>query len=102
MTAFARFTALLALALACGDAWSQEKVQALKPTQADIKYGPAERNVLDFYQAKSEQPTPLVIYIHGGGFVGGNKNVAPGRSNSSTMRASVWLRFITDSLMART
>jgi hypothetical protein len=33
--------------------------------------------VLDFYQAKSEQPTPLVIYIHGGGFVGGNKNINP-------------------------
>ena len=52
-------------------------VEAIKPTEADVKYGPAERNVLDFYQAKSERPTPLVIYIHGGGFVGGNKTVAP-------------------------
>ena len=82
MTAFARFTALFALVLACGDAWSQDKTQTLKPTQADIKYGPAERNVLDFYQAKSEQPTPLVIYIHGGGFVGGSKNIAPAQVES--------------------
>jgi acetyl esterase len=44
-----------------------------KPTQANVAYGPHERNVLDFYQAKSDKPTPLVIYIHGGGFVGGNK-----------------------------
>ncbi len=45
----------------------------LHPTHADIKYGPYDRNVLDFYQAKSTQPTPLIIYIHGGGFVGGDK-----------------------------
>lgn len=45
-----------------------------KPTHADVAYGPHERNVLDFYQSKSEKPTPLVIYIHGGGFVGGNKD----------------------------
>lgn len=50
------------------------KAETLQPTYAEVKYGPHERNVLDFYQAKSEQPTPLVVYIHGGGFVGGNKN----------------------------
>src|SRR5688500_188291 len=37
-----------------------------KPTHADVKYGPADRNVLDFYQAKSDKPTPLIINIHGG------------------------------------
>jgi acetyl esterase len=45
-----------------------------KPDKADVSYGTHKRHVLDFYQAKSEQPTPLVIYIHGGGFVGGTKN----------------------------
>lgn len=44
-----------------------------KPTHADIKYGPDERHVIDLYLVESEQPTPLVIYIHGGGFTGGNK-----------------------------
>lgn len=47
---------------------------AVKPTHADVKYGPHERNVLDFFQARSDRPTPLVVYIHGGGFVAGNKN----------------------------
>ena len=51
----------------------QDDASRVKPTQANIAYGPHERNVLDFYQAKSDKPTPLVIYIHGGGFVGGNK-----------------------------
>lgn len=49
----------------------------IKPTFGDVKYGAHARNVLDFYQAKSDQPTPLVIYIHGGGFVGGSKRVNP-------------------------
>lgn len=44
----------------------------------DVAYGPHERNVLDFYRAASDKPTPLVVYIHGGGFVGGDKNsIAP-------------------------
>jgi acetyl esterase/lipase len=30
--------------------------------------------VLDFYQAESKKPTPVVVHIHGGGFVAGNKN----------------------------
>ena len=44
-----------------------------KPTFADVKYGLHERNVLDFYRAKSDKPTPLVVYIHGGGFRAGDK-----------------------------
>lgn len=38
------------------------------------KYGPHERNVFDIWLAKSEKPAPLVIYIHGGGFTGGDKS----------------------------
>ena len=48
----------------------------LKPTFADVKYGPHERNVLDIWQAKSSAPTPLVVYIHGGGFRAGDKSKA--------------------------
>lgn len=44
------------------------------PTREDVRYGAHGRNVLDFWQAKSEGPTPVVIYIHGGGFVSGDKS----------------------------
>jgi acetyl esterase len=46
------------------------------PTHADVKYGPHERNVLDFWKAESEQPTPVLVFIHGGGFVSGDKRGA--------------------------
>jgi len=48
----------------------------LEPTFANVQYGPYERNVLDFWKAKSEKPTPLVVFIHGGGFVAGSKEKA--------------------------
>ena len=39
----------------------------------DVPYGTHQRQVLDFYQAKSEKPTPVVFYIHGGGWQNGDK-----------------------------
>ena len=64
---------LLFIAVSAGLARAQEKKSGPPPTEADVSYGPHERNVLDFYKANSERPTPLVIYIHGGGFVAGEK-----------------------------
>lgn len=43
------------------------------PTHANVAYGTNERQVMDFYQAKSDKPTPLVFHIHGGGWVWGDK-----------------------------
>lgn len=37
------------------------------PTQANIPYGKHERQVLEFWQVKSEKPNLVVIKIHGGG-----------------------------------
>jgi len=45
-----------------------------RATFINEKYGPHERNLFDIWLAKSEKPTPLVVYIHGGGFVGGDKS----------------------------
>src|SRR5262245_8665536 len=49
-------------------------VPTIKPTAENVSYGPHERNVLDFWQAKSDKPTPLVFCIHGGGWRGGDKS----------------------------
>ena len=37
-------------------------------------YGDHQRNKFDIWLAKSDKPTPLVIFIHGGGFGSGDKS----------------------------
>ena len=39
-----------------------------RPDLVKVHYGDHERQVLDFWKAKSDKPTPLVVFIHGGGF----------------------------------
>lgn len=49
---------------------------APKPTQANVPYGKHERQVLDFYQtaaATADKPAPLLFFIHGGGWMNGDK-----------------------------
>ncbi len=46
---------------------------APEPTMPDAKYGPHERNVMDFWKADTSGPAPVLVHIHGGGFVAGNK-----------------------------
>lgn len=46
----------------------------VKASFINEKYGLHERNVFDLWLAKSEKPTPLVVYIHGGGFTEGDKS----------------------------
>jgi acetyl esterase/lipase len=43
----------------------------------NVPYGTHPRQVLDFYPAKSDKPTPVVFYIHGGGWQGGDKKTNP-------------------------
>lgn len=45
------------------------------PTYENVKYGPEDRDVLDVYQASSSHQSPLVIFIHGGGFISGDKEM---------------------------
>lgn len=45
----------------------------IEPTLSNVPYGTHERQVLDFYKAVSEKPTPLLFFIHGGGWVNGDK-----------------------------
>jgi acetyl esterase/lipase len=76
---------LILLAIAAGPVLAQAdrdkskpkpkpKPARLTPTAADVAYGKHPRQKLDFWQAKSDKPTPLVVMIHGGGWTGGDKS----------------------------
>jgi acetyl esterase/lipase len=68
--------ALLALLLASPAFAQPPKAppKGIDPTQENVPYGSHPRQVVDFYQTKSEKPTPVVLAIHGGGWVNGNKD----------------------------
>jgi arylformamidase len=61
------------LALLTTVALAADPKPQIPATQADVSYGPHARNVLDFWKAEGEGPRPLLIYIHGGGWVTGDK-----------------------------
>jgi acetyl esterase/lipase len=43
------------------------------PTLANVAYGKHPKQVLDFYKAPSAGATPLLFFIHGGGWMNGDK-----------------------------
>lgn len=55
---------------------AQTKAPPERPTPkaADVAYGEHPRQRFDFWQAKLDKPTPLVVLIHGGGWVNGDKS----------------------------
>jgi len=68
------FALAILFAVAAGPAAISLPCAAPAPTKADEKYDTRhERNVLDFWQAKSDKPAPIVIWFHGGGFTQGDK-----------------------------
>src|SRR3954469_19300800 len=62
---------------------------AKKPDIENQKYGPSASNVLDLWQAKSTHPAPLVIYIHGRGFMAGDKSQVEGRLLDECRQAGI-------------
>lgn len=67
---------LFALLVACQGVEAQRPDNRIRPTHANVKYGPHDRNVMDFWQAEADSPTPVLVSIHGGGFRNGNKSVS--------------------------
>ena len=64
--------ASLLLVLPAFPLMAADEVAVLPPTKAEVSYGPHKMNVLDFWKAEGEGPRPLLIHIHGGGWVGGD------------------------------
>lgn len=70
------------------------------PTLADVAYGSHSKQVLDFWKADSARPTPLLFYIHGGGWTTG-KRAFVGRQVESMLKngisvVSIEYRFIAE------
>src|SRR3954471_13208079 len=62
----------LAVAAALGSPVAAQQSSAF-PTFVDVHYGDHPRQVLDFWKADATNPTPVVFYIHGGGWTTADK-----------------------------
>ncbi len=63
----------IALFIVIGNVTYAQKRELPTPDYANVKYGNHERHVFDIWFADTTKVTPLVIYIHGGGFRSGSK-----------------------------
>ena len=61
----------------------KEPYQEVK-VEREVHYGPADRNLLDVFTPETATATrPVLIFIHGGAFVGGNKRDPNGSTTTS-------------------
>ena len=73
-----------------------------KPTQSEVRYGKHERNVLDFWKAKSNKPAPVAFIIHGGGWHIGSKEKLEKFADANALLkagisvAAINYRYVTD------
>ena len=79
--------AFLLAPVEANEAKAGEKVHSSvpAPTMEDVPYGPHPRQTLDFWKAKSDKPTPLMFFIHGGGWVNGDKTKVRQMGDLKTM-----------------
>jgi acetyl esterase/lipase len=87
---------------------AEEAERALKneatipnPTHYDVAYGPHPKQVLHFWKAESDKPTPLLFFIHGGGWQNGGRlsgltAMLPKMLKEGVSVASVEYRFIAE------
>lgn len=69
------------------------------PTQYDVAYGPHLKQILHFWKADSDRPTPVLLFIHGGGWMNGGRlsgltTLLPRMLESGISVVSVEYRFI--------
>jgi acetyl esterase/lipase len=69
------------------------QAQQISPVPAktydDVSYGNHPNQVIDFWKADVNEPAPLVIFIHGGGFKGGSHEKVAGQKIQQYLDAGI-------------
>ncbi len=75
-----------------------------EPTKRDVAYGDHPKQVLHFWKAKSDHPTPLLFFIHGGGWQAGTRmrkhliTMLPDLLKNEISAVSIQYRFISEAI----
>ena len=65
------FALIMILCTCCPSVQADDR--PFQPTHTDVSYSEHEKCVLDIWIAEGDGPRPLLVYIHGGGWIGGDK-----------------------------
>ncbi len=76
------------------DAEQSTLASALAPVASDIAYGSDERNRLDIYAPQGDGLRPVLVFVHGGGFLKGDKGSPAAWPNSSVGRMAAGAGFL--------
>jgi arylformamidase len=76
------------------DAEQSALAAMVSASACDLAYGPDERNRLDIYGDASGPLKPVLIFVHGGGFVMGDKGGSDSWSNAAVGRMAAQAGFL--------
>ena len=76
------------------DAEQAALAAAVPVSQADIAYGPDARHRLDLYAPKGDAPAPILVFVHGGGFLKGDKGGSDAWPNANVGRMAAQAGFL--------
>lgn len=82
---------------ACEALFSDEQralAAAMATVSTNVSYGPHERQQLDVYAPEGSGPWPILVFVHGGGFLKGDKGSADRWPNASVGRMAAARGFL--------
>ena len=85
---------ILARCTALFDAEQSTLAARIPATATDIPYGPHERHRLDLYRPQSTSSAPILIFLHGGGFLKGDKGGDQSWPNANVGRMAAQAGFM--------
>lgn len=68
---------------------AKSEIQKPAPDIADGKYGQYAKNTFDLWKPKAGKPTPLVVFIHGGGLTSGSKEKISANQLAQFLKAGI-------------
>lgn len=85
---------ILARCRALFDAQQHDLAARVPASAVDMVYGPHERHRLDLYRPEGEGLAPILVFVHGGGFLKGDKGGAADWANANVGRMAAQAGFL--------
>ncbi|MEC3911830.1 alpha/beta hydrolase [Sphingobium sp. CR2-8] len=76
------------------DAAQSALTEQVPVSHADMAYGPHDRHRLDLYRPQGDGMAPILVFVHGGGFIKGDKGGVDNWANANVGRMAAQAGFL--------